>query len=412
MQYRLQAKMGCRSTAEPRSIAANQPNPSFEVGAGSGFVGPAPAVLRELTQCAHHSSSLALVLMGYGSGWPQSELRHIDVFTSGQDGYHTFRIPAIEAAPDGSLLAFAEARKYNRSDPGMEENDIDLVMKRSTDGGATWSAMKVIEDPGEKWSAANPATVVDKTNRKVWLFYIRSKPGRSSVTSRPGTDDMQNMARTSTDNGVTWSEPIDLTSVARDLSDSNWRVSVPGPGGPIQDRKGRLIVAFWKVEPPGVFALFSEDHGRTWRRGQMVPGGHGGDENQLVELSGGRILMDFRQNSGPRRWMAVSNDGGKTWSEPWEAVTVTPVACAIERFMPGPPVATPPAFCGPARKGPGVSILSSGSAATRPRPSRSSSRSTRVIPPIRTLPSCATEPQASSGNAASSKHTSSFPSPA
>ena len=278
-------------------------------------------------------AALALILMAYGSGWPQSELRHVDVFTSGQDGYHTFRIPAIEAAPDGSLLAFAEARKYNRSDPGMKENDIDLVMKRSTDGGATWSAMKVIEDPGEKWSAANPSTVVDKTNRKVWVFYIRSKPGRSSETSRPGTDDMQNMARTSSDNGITWSEAIDLTSAARDMSDSNWRVSVPGPGGAIQDRKGRLLVPLWKVEPYGVFALFSEDHGRTWHRGQQIPGGRGGDENQLVELSDGSILMDFRQNTGTHRWMAVSNDGGKTWSEPREGLTVTPVACSIERFM-------------------------------------------------------------------------------
>src|SRR5262249_5535494 len=61
----------------------------------------------------------------------------------------------------------------------------------------------------------------------------------------------------------------------------------------------------------------------------------GGDESQVVELSDGRILMDIRQNSGPRRLNAISNDGGKTFSEPSEGLPVSPVACAIERFMPG-----------------------------------------------------------------------------
>jgi len=275
---------------------------------------------------------ILLAVTSYASRCAQPEIRHADVFTSGLDGYHSYRIPAIETAPDGSQLAFAEARRYNRADPGMEENDIDLVMKRSSDGGMTWSSMKVIEDPGERWSAANPATVVDKTNGRIWLFYVRSKPGRSSVTARAGTEDMQTLARTSGDNGVTWSEPIDLTKAARDMSDPNWRVSVVGPGGPIQDRRGRLIAPAWKRDPPGVFAILSADHGRTWQRGQMVPGTQGGNENQLVELSDGRVLMDFRQDSGPQRWRAVSNDGGKTWSEPREAVTVSPVACAVERY--------------------------------------------------------------------------------
>jgi sialidase-1 len=125
---------------------------------------------------------------------------------------------------------------------------------------------------------------------------------------------------------------MDLTSVARDMSDPNWRASVVGPGGPIQDRRGRLIAPVWKRGPPGVFAVFSVDHGHTWQRGQVVPGGRGGNENQLVELSDGRILMDFRQDSGPQRWMAVSSDGGETWSEPRQAETVSPVACAVERY--------------------------------------------------------------------------------
>ncbi len=258
-------------------------------------------------------------------------LVHTDVFISGQGGYHTYRIPAIESAADGSLLAFAEARKLNMADPGMENNDIDLVMKRSADNGKTWSAMKVIEDPGERWSAANPATVVDRQTGRIWLLYLRAKPGRSTDTARAGTDDVQILARTSDDHGLSWSEPIDLTRAARDLDDPRWRSSVVGPGGMIQDRRGRLLAPVWKVEPFQVFVIFSEDRGRTWKRGGMVPD-QGGDESQLVELADGRLLMDIRQNKGQHQWMATSSDGGKTWSPPRPGNRVSPVACALERF--------------------------------------------------------------------------------
>ena len=82
----------------------------------------------------------------------------MDLYSAGTGGYHTYRIPAIEAAPDGSLVAFAEARKYNADDPGFGRQDIDLVFKRSTNNGASWTSMTVLEDPGELWSAANAAT--------------------------------------------------------------------------------------------------------------------------------------------------------------------------------------------------------------------------------------------------------------
>ena len=121
--------------------------------------------------------------------------KHVDVLISGKGGYAGYRIPAIETAPDGSLLAFAEARKHNLSDPGGKGQEIDLVLKRSTDGGATWSPMNVIEHSGEFWSSANPATVVDRQNGRVWVFYLRCKPGRGTHAARPGTDDVANLAR-------------------------------------------------------------------------------------------------------------------------------------------------------------------------------------------------------------------------
>jgi sialidase-1 len=273
------------------------------------------------------SLSLALILTTSLQAAPL--LSQTDVFISGTAGYHTYRIPALETAADGSLIAFAEARKYNAADPGFGKQDIDLVYKRSTNNGVTWSPMVVLEDPGELWSAANPATVLDRTTGKLWVFYLRSRPERSTDTARPGTDDMQTLARSSNDHGLTWSAPQDLTAVGRDMQDPAWRASVPGPGGVIQLRSGRLIVPMWKT-PFANFAIYSDDHGLTWQRSQFVPGR--GDENQLVELSDGRVLMDIRQNSGPHRWLSESKDGGQTWSEPRAGIKVTPVACAVERF--------------------------------------------------------------------------------
>jgi sialidase-1 len=239
--------------------------------------------------------------------------------------------PAIETAPDGSLLAFAEARKYGLGDPGFAKQEIDLVMKRSADSGRTWSEMKVIEHAGELWSSANPCTVVDRDTKRCGCFIFAANHSETPTRARPGTDDVGTFVRSSDDNGVNWSEPIDLTKVARDMTDPKWRTSVVGPGGGMQTRDGRLVVPVWKFEPWGVFAVVSEDHGRTWRRGELVPG-VSGDECQLVELADGHWLFDIRQQHGEHRWQSTSSDGGKTWSPPRAGANVTRVACAIERL--------------------------------------------------------------------------------
>ncbi len=273
-----------------------------------------------------------LLLLPAASVCAQLEPTHVDVYVSGTEGYFAYRIPVIETAPDGSLLAFAEARKYTLDDPGYGKQDIDLVLRRSTDQGRTWSPMQVIEDPGELWSAANPTTVVDRQTGKVWVLYLRCKPERNTETARPGTDDSQVIARWSGDNGATWSDPIDLTAVSRDMDDPQWGVTVIGPGGGIQLESGRLIVPAWKHAPYRDFTLYSDDHGGTWQRGALVPGEQGYDESQLVELADGRVVIDMRQNSGPHRWMAVSADQGHTWSPAYEGNQVSPVACAVERY--------------------------------------------------------------------------------
>ena len=269
-------------------------------------------------------------------------LSHVDVFTSGSDGYHTFRIPCLLTTPDGSLLAFAEARKYNDSDPGHKNNDIDLVLRRSTDQGKTWSKLYLIEDPGEKWSACNPVAVVDRTSGRVWLHYARTKPDRSSLTSRPGTDDAQNFVRFSDDNGLTWSPPRNITQIARDVD--AWGGVFSGPGGGIQNRAGRLIIPMSRTTgkttadgkpvagPWNAFAVYSDDHGQSWVRGELLPQRDWGDENQLVELADGRILMNLRQDEGLYRLRAASRDGGQTWDVPVASQAMNQVACSIERY--------------------------------------------------------------------------------
>jgi sialidase-1 len=274
----------------------------------------------------------SLLLLAIAIGL-HAEPKPVDVFVSGKDGYVGYRIPALVTSADGSLLAFVEGRKTKMSDPGSSKQTIDLVMKRSTNGGATWSAMKVIEAPGELWSAANPAAALDRDTKRVWLLYLRAKPERTAVkTARPGTDDIQLAARWSDDNGLTWSDRIDLTSVSRDLTSTNWQGTVVGPAGMIQDRKGRLIAPAWKVYPWQHFAIYSEDHGKTWKRGAFVPGDETGDENQIVELADGRLLMDMRQSKGPHRYFSTSNDGGKTWSKRTPGLEAPPVCCAIARW--------------------------------------------------------------------------------
>ncbi|MDO4557446.1 MAG: PmoA family protein, partial [Planctomycetia bacterium] len=121
--------------------------------------------------------------------------------------------------------------------------------------------------------------------------------------------------------------------VARDKNDPQWCSTVIGPGGAVQDSDGRLLFPAWKYVW-GNFCVFSEDHGKTWCRGELVPGGKTGDENQLVVLGDGSLLMDYRQNGKgvPHRWCSISRDGGRSWSEPWAGEVVSPVACAIERL--------------------------------------------------------------------------------
>ena len=111
--------------------------------------------------------TLALIASLYfiASSAQQSEKKFSYIFESGTNGYNTYRIPAILTLKNGVLLAFAEGRKNTSSDTG----DIDLVMKRSEDGGKTWSELIVLWDDDVN-VCGNPAPVQERRSGKIFLL--------------------------------------------------------------------------------------------------------------------------------------------------------------------------------------------------------------------------------------------------
>src|SRR6185503_10303374 len=122
--------------------------------------------------------------------------------------------------------------------------------------------MKVIEHAGELWSSANPCTIVDRDTQRVWLFYLRGQPGRNTYTARPGTDDVSTFARTSDDNGVSWSEPIDACAIERltrkTEGDDLDRLLWTGPKAP---------------ERSNLVARVSHDEGKTFSHERLIYSG-------------------------------------------------------------------------------------------------------------------------------------------
>ncbi len=246
------------------------------------------------------------------------DIEHYIVFTEGEDGYHTYRIPSIAKSGDGTLLAFAEARRDNLHDPGG--GHIDLIYKMSNDGGRSWSPLMILEKSREGWGASNPTVVVKESGRILMLYNVW-KPGRgqNQGNCRPGKNDNQVWLRYSDDNGRSWSKPSDLTRQARDYN--RFGHAVLGPGHGIETFTGRLVVP---VNEPGEidgdpvgsisFVIYSDDGGHSWKRSRNI--GVPTNENQIVQLDDGRLMADARQSGRTdTRWIAISNDNGETWGK-------------------------------------------------------------------------------------------------
>jgi sialidase-1 len=259
---------------------------------------------------------------------------HTDVFIQGEEGCHTYRIPSLVQSTDGTLIALAEGRRDNAGDPGY--GHIDLFYKVSYDRGANWSTRRFFDKSQEGWSASNPTSVVEGSTGRIYVLFNRWMPGYGGENSRPGTLDNQLWMRYSDNNGDSWSEAIDITEQGRDIE--HWGKVVAGPGSGIETSKRRLIApvyaSVYSVDTVQIasFALYSDDSGHNWKQGRQIDVLT--NENQIVELDDGRLLMDARQGGKNKktRWLAISNDQGEKWSKPVSGQTVPPICASIIRY--------------------------------------------------------------------------------
>ncbi|MEL6671828.1 MAG: sialidase family protein [Bacteroidota bacterium] len=286
--------------------------------------------------------SLLVGALGCSSGaeapafQPWEEVVRSTVFEAGEAGYHTFRIPAMVESFSGSLLAICEGRKEGQGDTG----DIDLVMKRSGDGGSNWSSLQLIWDDGQH-VVGNPCIIRDEERQMLHLLCTTNLGSDSEREIMLGQSEAGRRVYYlfSEDDGHSWSSPREITA---SVKDSSWRWYATGPGIGIQVQKGphagRLIVpcdhSVDSVLPDSLqlsyksHIIFSDDGGKTWELGGTVSPLV--NECQITEVQDppGGLLLNMRAYSGRNfRQQALSTDGGMTWSQPADMVSLIEPVC-------------------------------------------------------------------------------------
>lgn len=260
--------------------------------------------------------------------------QEVTVFKSGQDGYASYRIPAIVKAKNGDLLAFSEGRVDHAGDFG----NVDIVYKISNDGGKTWGKLLIAADY-DKSQAGNPAPVVDLLDPqfpkgKIYLFYNTGNNHEGDV--RKGVGLRENWYVASTDGGKTWSEAVNITTQthrpkqpqinpAYNFSE-DWRTYANTPGHAFQfvkgPNKGRIYVAANhnagnpqpKNKDWNAHAFYSDDHGKTFKLSEKVPF-PGTNESMAAQIDNNKVYMSSRnQQYVPKaRIISISEDGGQSW---------------------------------------------------------------------------------------------------
>ena len=264
-----------------------------------------------------------------------------DVFVPKADGFASVRIPSAIVTTRGTVLAFAEGRA---ADADQAKNKI--VLKRSADGGKTWGKLAVVAADGDT-ALNNPCAVVDRASGRVLLMYQSYPAGvtERSGKIRPGYEGelvVRNWLVTSDDDGATWSKPRDVTRETK--REKGVTTVAGGPGVGIQLRHGkhggRILMPF-NEGPFGlwnVYAVYSDDGGKTWTMGDVAPGaladaGNGKptsvvNEAQFVELKDGSVRFNIRRWAGKAvRKTCVSADGGVTWSKVEDAPELLDPGC-------------------------------------------------------------------------------------
>ncbi|MCA6090833.1 exo-alpha-sialidase [Streptomyces sp. SCA3-4] len=269
---------------------------------------------------------------GAGGGFEEQVL-----FKAGREpghDYACYRIPALVTTTHGTLLAFAEGRKDNCGDA----TDIDIVLKRSTDGGRSWEPLRVV-DPGHGDTHGNPAPVVDRRTGRIVLASTYNE-GRNDAGNCDVPCDRTPHMQYSDDDGRSWSSPRDLTAALRPPGWNSWYATGPGHGiqlarGP---HRGRLVVGLNAESHDGARTTanhaalaLSDDGGAHWRLGAVDTYRIGAgrtyrqkpSELTLAERADGTVYVNGREQDGTdlgNRDDAVSRDGGAGFTAPFRAL--------------------------------------------------------------------------------------------
>ena len=234
------------------------------------------------------------------------------VWRAGEGGYHTYRIPAVVRSKKGTLLAFCEGRRGSSGDSG----DIDLLLKRSRDEGATWSETQIIADFGTD-TIGNPAPVVDRRDGTIHLLLTRNAGHvkEKEIIDRTVPETRTVWYSASANDGRTWAAPREITS---QVKPAEWTWYATGPCNGIQLRSGRLVIPCDHVRADKSMwshIVYSDDPGRAWKLGGSA--GPECNESTVAELADGTLLLNMRSYAKKnRRAVSRSRDGGLTWSAP------------------------------------------------------------------------------------------------
>ena len=267
-------------------------------------------------------------------------LEKSEVFPPELNGIARYRIPGVVVTPKGTVLAYAEARKNGSSDWG----EIEIHLRRSTNGGKTWEASSQIAhhgarlegnprkaEGGEKEQTVNnPVAIMDRETGAIEFLYCINYARCYSMRS--------------TDDGVTWSAPVDITASFEPFrAKYDWKVIATGPGHGIQIRSGRLVVPIWLAygkagdhAPSAAGTIYSDDHGKTWQAGELCLPNEDDfgnpNETMITELSNGCVMLVSRSVSKANRKIVMTSPNGATdWTTPvfhdqlWEPVCMASI---------------------------------------------------------------------------------------
>lgn len=242
-----------------------------------------------------------------------AQATRVDLDHSGS-GYPVYRIPALAVTNRGTLLASYDGRPSGNDLP----SHIVVLLRRSTDGGKHWGPQQVVRSDSAPLGFGDPSFLVDRQTGRIYLFYDAAVTKGFFESAAGNRNDDPNITQAdyswSDDDGRSWQH----RRITESIKNPAWTGFFAASGAGIQlehgPHRGRLVQQYVIRMADGAHygvSAFSDDHGATWRSGEPV--GPNVDENKVVELSDGRLMLNARAK-GHRR-VAISDDGGTTWHD-------------------------------------------------------------------------------------------------